>query len=286
MTDGADHRPAAAHLRDRLAGFSPRLGLVLGSGLGGLAELLAQPLSIDYAELPGFPRATVAGHHGRLVAGLLDGCPVLCLQGRLHHYEGHPGAALALPVRLLHAAGCRALLLTNAAGSLRPDMPPGSLMALSDHINWAGVNPLLGPNDDALGPRFFDMSRAYDPTLRERLHAAAARSGVSLREGVYVMYPGPNFETPAEIRALQRLGGDAVGMSTVPECLAANHCGLPVAAVSTITNYAAGLSAGTTELSHAETLAVGERTAERLAALVRAFLTLSADPADGQDDWQ
>ena len=268
-SDTYDHRPAVQLLNEHLAGFQPVLAIVLGSGLGQLADLVKPVLTLDYSSIPGFPTPTVHGHSGRLLAGTIAATPVICLQGRSHAYEGHPARALALPIRALRAVGCTELLLTNAAGSLRPDMPPESLMAISDHINWAGINPLIGSNDETIGARFFDMSQAYNPALRSRLHQAAQAAGITLREGVYAMFAGPNFETPAEIRALHRLGADAVGMSTVPECLVANHCGMKVAAVSTITNYAAGMTAG--NLSHQETLAVGAQAADRLTDLVQGF---------------
>jgi xanthosine phosphorylase len=198
--------------------------------------------------------------------GRLSGVTVACLQGRSHAYEGHAATRIAVPIRTLHALGCRTLLLTNAAGSLHPHIGPGSLMLISDHINWAGVNPLIGPNDETLGPRFVDMTGAYDPALRQCLHEAARETGIELFEGVYIMVSGPNFETPAEIRAFARLGADAVGMSTVPECLVARHCGMRVAALSLITNLAAGLTGH--KLGHAETLAVGAQAAAKLARLI------------------
>lgn len=234
---------AAAYLRARLpfGGRAPQLALVLGSGLGALAEQVEQAAAIPYAGIPGFPASTAPGHAGRLVAGTLGGKRVVCMQGRFHYYEGHDMAAIALPVRVFKALGCQALLLTNAAGGVNRDFSVGDFMLITDHINFMGANPLRGPNDDAVGPRFCDMSRVYDPALRQIARDVAARQGVTLREGVYLGYMGPSYETPAEIRAFRTLGADAVGMSTVPEAIAAAHCGLPVLALSLITNLAAGM---------------------------------------------
>jgi xanthosine phosphorylase len=260
---------AADVLAERAPGFAPRLGVVLGSGLGGLADALHEPASVPYADLPGFPAPGVAGHSGRVVLGTLAGLPVACLQGRRHVYEGGDPGAMRAPVRALRQAGATALLVTNAAGSLRADVGPGRLMAIADHINLLGVNPLCGPNDEAVGPRFPSLRDAYDPELRARLHAAAQRLEVDLAEGVYLATAGPSFETPAEIRAFRTLGADAVGMSTVPEVILARHCGLEVAAVSAITNLAEGM--GGEELSHEQTLRYAAVAAQDLARLIAAF---------------
>ena len=269
------YQDAVDILRRRLDGRQPTLALVLGSGLGALAETLQDPAVTAYPELPGFPRTAVHGHAGRLLVGELEGITVACLQGRAHSYEGHAAESIAVPIRTLRLLGCETLFLTNAAGSLRPEITPGSLMMITDHINWAGVNPLIGPNDDSFGPRFFDMTHAYDPDLQVRLRRAAAAVDVHLHEGAYLMYRGPNFETPAEIRAFALLGASAVGMSTVPECLVARHCGMRVAAVSGITNLAAGLTPDA--LSHEETLAEAAHAADRLSRLLRRFLRSLAD---------
>ena len=266
-----DPQAAADVIRANAPGFQPRLALVLGTGLGALAEAIEHPFIIDYGDLPGFPRSAVEGHAGRLVLGILAGVEVACMQGRAHLYEGHAAADLALPVRALHLAGCETLVLTNAAGSLNPQFLPGSLMMLSDHINMTGVNPLIGANDARFGERFFDMSRAYDPELRRRLAAAATDLGIVLNEGVYMALLGPNFETPAEIRAFRTMGADAVGMSTVPECLVARHCGMRVAAISSLTNLAAGMT--DEELSHEQSLAVGAEAAKDLRRLLPEFLS-------------
>jgi xanthosine phosphorylase len=260
--------PAAAAAR--IAALSrvgrPRLGLILGSGLGGLAERIEDAVAIPYAELPGFPLSTVPGHAGRLVLGRLAGLPVACLQGRVHYFEGAPLSAMKAPVRALRLAGADTLLVTNAAGSLRPEIGPGRLMLIEDHINLLPGNPLVGANDDEFGPRFPSLRDAYDPMLCRLIREAAARRGLPLAEGVYLAYPGPSFETPAEIRAFRTLGADAVGMSTVPEVILARHCGLRVAALSAITNLAEGL--GTEALSHEQTLREAARAGADLAALL------------------
>jgi xanthosine phosphorylase len=257
---------AAAVLRERLV---PRVGIVLGSGLGAVADAVAGAQTVPYDELPGFPRPTVAGHAGRAVLGELAGVPVCVLMGRGHFYEGGDPAPRVTPVRALKAAGADVLVLTNAAGSLRPDVGPGRLMAIADHINLTGHNPLTGANDDAIGPRFPSLRDAYDPALRAHLHAAAGDLGIDLAEGVYLAVSGPSFETPAEIRAFAALGADAVGMSTVHETILARHAGLRVAAVSAISNLAEGLS--DVPLSHEQTLADAQRAAGDLARLLEVF---------------
>jgi xanthosine phosphorylase len=264
-TDGAQ----AAEVIAARAEEPPRLGIVLGSGLGGVADALEDPVAIGYEELPGFPAPGVAGHGGRLVLGRLGGLPVAALQGRRHIYEGGPPTGMAAPVRALKRAGADALLLTNAAGSLREENGAGSLMAIADHINMLGVSPLTGPNDDAIGPRFPSLRDAYDPELRAALQRAAGRLGIRLPEGVYLATAGPAFETPAEIRAFRTLGADAVGMSTVPETILARHAGLRVAAVSAITNLAEGM--GGEALSHEQTLRYAAIAAEDLGRLIVAF---------------
>jgi xanthosine phosphorylase len=260
---------AAGVIARNAPGFTPRLGIILGSGLGGVTDSIEDPLQIDYADLPGFPEPGVAGHGGRLVLGLLGGLPVACLQGRRHIYEGGDPGAMRAPVRALRHAGASALLVTNAAGSLRPEQPPGSLMAIADHINMLGVNPLTGYNDDEIGPRFPSLRDAYDPSLRGLLRQCAGQLGIRLPEGVYLATMGPSFETPAEIRAFRTLGADAVGMSTIPEVILARHCGLRVAAVSAITNLAEGM--GGEQLSHEQTLRNADVAAGDLVRLVARF---------------
>jgi xanthosine phosphorylase len=248
---------------------APRIGIVLGSGLGAVAAALEDQVTIPYGELPGFPQPGIAGHAGTLALGRLAGLPVACLQGRRHVYEGGDPGAMRGPVRTLRRAGAEALFVTNAAGSLRPEIGPGSLMAISDHINMLGVNPLTGPNDDEVGPRFPSLRDAYDPELRRTLHASAEALGIALAEGVYLATAGPSFETPAEIRAFRTLGADAVGMSTVPEVILARHCGLRVTAVSAITNLAEGM--GGEALSHEQTLRHAEAAAGDLTRLIIEF---------------
>ena len=263
------HRQAAQVMTDR-AGVQPRVGIVLGSGLGAVADAVAEPAVVDYADLPGFPQPTVEGHGGRVVLGRIGAVPVAVLQGRAHVYEGGDFDAIRTPIRALRAAGAEVLVLTNAAGSLRAEVGPGSLMVITDHINLSGVNVLAGPNDDEIGPRFPSLLDAYDPDLRERLHAAAGELGTELAEGVYAAVSGPTFETPAEIRALGILGADAVGMSTVHETAVARHAGLRVAAVSAITNLAEGMTEE--PLSHEQTLRDAHRGADALAPLLVRFV--------------
>jgi len=258
---------AAAVVRERAPGLQPRVGVVLGSGLGAVVDALTDRVEIGYGDLPGFKRSTVGGHAGTLVLGRRGPTTAAVLSGRAHVYEGSTPEQIVTPVRTLKALGCEAVVLTCAAGSLDPANGPGSLVVLSDHINLQGFNPLAGPNDDAIGPRFPSLAATYDPELRGRLHAAA---GEPLPEGVYLAVSGPSFETPAEIRAFRTLGADLVGMSTVPEAIAAVHCGLRVAAVAAVTNLAEGM--GGVALSHEQTLAEAARGGARLAAVLGSFL--------------
>ncbi|HJR50941.1 MAG TPA: purine-nucleoside phosphorylase, partial [Gemmatimonadales bacterium] len=241
MTALADIGEAVRAVRAR-SPLRPEIALVLGSGLGGFAQALAKPTTIAYREIPHFPTSTALGHKGELVLGLSDGVPVAVMAGRVHLYEGYRADEVVFPVRVLARMGVKTLILTNAAGSVNVNYKPGELMVISDHINLMGVNPLVGPNDEQLGPRFFDMSEAYDPALREVAEKACSKAGVTVRHGVYVAVSGPSYETPAEIRAFRALGADAVGMSTVPEVIAARHMGVRVLAISCITNLAAGVS--------------------------------------------
>jgi xanthosine phosphorylase len=266
VTDHPDK--AVAAIRARAPGFAPRLGLVLGSGLGPIAEAIRAAETVSYADISCFPRPGVEGHAGKLILGTLGGLPVACLQGRVHLYEGKGAEPIKMLVRTLKRLGCESLLLTNAAGSLRRDVGAGSLMMITDHINMQGLNPLTGPNDDEFGPRFPPMEGAYDPQLRKILRDTASRTGVALAEGVYAAILGPTFETPAEIRALSSLGADAVGMSTVPEAIIARHCGLRVAAISVITNLGAGMGE---PLSHEQTLREAASAAASLQKLITAY---------------
>jgi xanthosine phosphorylase len=262
----------------RATDLVPRVGVILGSGLGRFADSIEDPIALPYAELPGFPATTVAGHGGRLVLGRVAGVPLACLQGRVHLYEGLPMSAVNGPIRALKALGCSALVVTNAAGSLRADLGPGALVVIEDHINLLGSNPLIGPNDDALGPRFLELSQAYDRAWRQMLEAAAARCRIPLRAGVYMATLGPVFETPAEIRAFRALGADLVGMSTVPEVISARHAGMKVLGLSVVTNLAAGLAAE--PHSHFQTLAVAEAAAASVERLLRGLFEEL-----GRDGW-
>lgn len=262
---------AAAIIRARMpANFQPRVAMILGSGLGVLAEQMTDAVSISFDELPGFPISTVHGHAGQLVLGTLAGVQVVCLKGRGHFYEGYGPAVMTSAVRTIKLLGCEMLFVTNAAGSLRPEVDAGSLVALNDHINFLPGTPMVGPNDERFGPRFFSMANAYDADLRKLLQLTAADKSITLHEGVYIAYPGPNFETPAEIRAFKTLGADVVGMSVVPEVVSARHCGLKVVGVSVVTNLAEGLSPF--PLSHEQTLKYAAVGAESLIKLILAFL--------------
>lgn len=272
MFFGMSLEPALAYIRERLAGFEPQTGLTLGSGLGFFADSrLDIEGTIPYAEIPGFPISTVEGHKGQLVFGRVGVRRVICLQGRFHFYEGYSMAELTLPVRVLAALGVGALILTNAAGGIREGMRPGDFMLIRDHLNFMGSNPLIGPLQADMGPRFPDMTEAWDVRLRALAAEHAKASGLSLHEGVYVAVTGPSFETPAEIQAFARLGADAVGMSTVPECLVARACGLRVLGVSCITNLAAGLSGGL--LSHTEVFETAMRVREPFANWLAAVIS-------------
>ncbi|MBR1778664.1 MAG: purine-nucleoside phosphorylase [Alphaproteobacteria bacterium] len=261
----------AQQIKAKIGNYNPKIGIILGSGLGGVAEAIENAVIIPYEEIEGFPRSTVSGHAGRLVVGKLNGVDVLCMQGRVHFYEGHTPAALALVVRAYKKLGIEKLILTNASGSLNIDMGPGSLMIISDHINLSGCNPLVGPNDDTVGPRFPDMTYAYDPEMRRTLLQIAEKEGINMRSGVYLMTSGPNFETPAEIRMFRIMGADAVGMSTVSETLCAVHCGMKVVGVSVITNYGAGMVAD--KQTHDETIAQANEAGKKLQRILTRFVT-------------
>ena len=247
---------ACAYIRARTA-LEPEVGLILGSGLGDFAGRLESPVELPFAQIPGFPVTTVEGHAGALILGTFQGRTVAALRGRVHYYEGYSQQEITLPVRVMARLGIRTLVLTNAAGGVNLSFSAGALMLIADHINLSGTNPLMGPNLDAFGPRFPDMSDVYTRSLREQLKPLAEAAGIPLQEGVYMMYSGPSYETPAEIRAFRTLGADAVGMSTVPEAIAARHCGLQVVGVSCITNMAAGVL--DRPLDHSEVMATAQR---------------------------
>lgn len=261
---------AAEIIKARAPGFTPRVALILGSGLGVLADQMTDAVSIGFDELPGFPISTVHGHAGQLVLGTLAGVKVACMKGRGHFYEGYGMGVMTSAIRTLKLIGCELLFVTNAAGSLRAEVDAGSLVAISDHINFLPGTPMIGPNDERFGPRFFSMANAYDKDTREMVKATAADIGVTLHEGVFIAYAGPNFETAAEIRAFKTLGADTVGMSVVPEVVSARHCGLKVAGVSVITNLAEGMSPF--PLSHEQTLKYAAVGAESLVKVILAFL--------------
>ncbi len=263
---------AASYLRNEMGSMKPRVGMVLGSGLGEAAEAIANPLIVPYAAIPHFPQSTVEGHSGRIVAGMMAGAPVIILQGRVHYYEGYTPQQVTFPIRVLGALGVRALVLTNAAGGISETYRLGQLVLLTDHINMMGWNPLVGPNEprfglkEGAGLRFFDMTEPYSSWMRSLARDVAATEGFELGEGVYVGVSGPSFETPAEIRAYSAMGATLVGMSTVPETLVARHMGMDVLGISCVTNMAAGLSA--TPLSHEEVFKTGQQVRWRMRRLL------------------
>jgi purine-nucleoside phosphorylase len=271
---------AAAFLRERISTSArpqaPRIGIVLGSGLGAVAEAVPDAVVIPYGDIPHFPQSTVEGHSGRIVAGTLGAVPVVVMQGRVHFYEGYSPAQVTFPMRVLGALGLRAVVLTNAAGGIQQGYRVGQLVALADHINFMGWNPLNGPNDPRFsfnpgaGLRFFDMTEAYSKRLRGLAREAASAEGFDLDEGVYLATPGPSFETPAEIRAFRSLGATLVGMSTVPETIVARHMGIEVLGISCVTNLAAGL--GAEKLSHEEVFEAGRQVEHRLAGLLKRLM--------------
>lgn len=250
--------------------FAPRVGMILGSGLSSLAEQITNPVSIPYQAIPGLHSGGVAGHASLLVMGYMGDVPVVCLRGRLHLYEGVAYESIRNLVRIVKHLGCHDLIITCAAGSLREEVGPGELMMISDHINFHPGNPLVGPNDESIGPRFFAMEDAYDQGLQDLMQATAQRLQIPLAKGVYLSTLGPSFETPAEIRAFKIWGADAVGMSVVPEVLIARHCGLRVACVAAITNLAAGMSHE--KISHEGTLHFGQQAAYKLTKLIPEFV--------------
>jgi purine-nucleoside phosphorylase len=265
---------AVRRIRESTA-VEPRVGVVLGSGLGGLADEVESPVEIPYAQIPGWPTSTAAGHAGVLVLGSLAGVPVALMRGRAHLYEGIGADRVVFGVRVLGRLGIRSLVLTNAAGGVNPEYRVGQLVLISDHVNLQGASPLVGPNDESLGPRFPDLSDAYDPGLRARAREAAERLGLQVDEGVYIAWLGPQFETPAEIRFMRTAGGDLAGMSTVQEVIAARHMGVRCLGISVVTNMAAGVLPE--KIDHEAVLEVGARAAGSLISLLRELVpTLSA----------
>ena len=265
---------AATYVQGRIS-HQPRIGLVLGSGLGGLADNVQSGERIPTHDIPHWPRSTVVGHSGELIAGRIKGHTVLIQRGRIHYYEGYSMSQITLPVRVMQLLGIHTLILTNAAGGLRRDMAAGDLMVIADHINMIGIggaNPLRGPNDETLGPRFPDMTQPYDPELRRLAQEVALEAGIPLREGVYVGVAGPSFETPADLRFLQQIGAHAVGMSTVPEVIVARHGGMRVLAISGISNLARTEPESRAETTHEEVLETGQTIIPRLTALLEGVL--------------
>lgn len=261
---------STAYIRSR-SQLKPRMGIVLGSGLGSFVNEIDVETSLAYDEIPGFIAPSVEGHGGRLILGHVGNMPIACLQGRIHYYEGHSMAAVVHPVRTVAMLGIETLMLTNSAGGLDPNQKPGDFMILEDHINLMGDNPLKGPNIAQLGPRFPDMSEAYDRKLNAQMEEILVRRGVRHSRGIYAGVSGPTYETPAEVRYLQLIGGRAVGMSTVPESIAANHLGLRVCAISCITNPAAGLAAG--KLSHDDVTNTAKQVEEKFCGFLKEFIS-------------
>ncbi len=260
----------ATQIKNRLNGLRPETAIILGSGLGALGDEITDSVIIPYTEIEGFPASTVAGHKGRLICGKLEGKEILCMQGRLHLYEGHRPQSINDIITAFRLLGINRLIVTNAAGSLHKDMPAGSLMLIKDHINLNLPNPLTGPDDERFGPRFPDMSDAYCAAERTHVKKLAEKLNIKLFEGVYIMAFGPCFDTAAEIRAFQILGADAVGMSTIPEVICAVHCGMKVLGISVITNLGTGLRDGVQ--SHTETLAEADKAGQNLRQLIKAYL--------------
>ena len=247
---------------------SPKIGIVLGSGLGVYVERIQDPTVIPYEDIPGFPQTSVEGHDGKLIIGKTEGVDVAVFQGRFHFYEGHALEDVVMPVRVLSMLGVEKLILTNASGGINESYAPGDLVCITDHINMTGNNPLIGPNYAELGPRFPDMTRAYDPELREMIHNAAKNIGIDLKNGIYAGVLGPTYETPAEIKMLKTIGGDLVGMSTVPEAIAAHHAGLRVTGIACVTNMAAGI--GGEKLTHEDVKLVAQKAMQKFSDLVSA----------------
>ncbi|WP_085524723.1 purine-nucleoside phosphorylase [Tuberibacillus sp. Marseille-P3662] len=255
--------------------ITPDIGLILGSGLGVMAEQLEDAETIPYTELSHFPEPTVAGHAGQFVFGHLNGVPVVAMQGRYHYYEGYTLTQVTFPIRVLHELGINQLVITNAAGGVNTGFDPGDLMLMTDHINWMNDNPLIGPNDEKLGVRFPELAEAYDKDLQQLAKAASASAGIDLREGVYIAVTGPSYETPAEVKMIRKLGGDAVGMSTVPEVIVAKHAGMKVLGLSCISNMAAGIL--DQPLSHSEVIETTERVKTDFQALIKAIVQRMGD---------
>lgn len=251
-------------------GQKPTRAIILGSGLGSLAESIEDPIVIPYSDIPYWPRSTAPGHEGKLVFGSLEGAPTVIMQGRVHYYEGYTMEEVVFPIRVLGMLGINTLIVTNASGGINTDIPPGGIVAIQDHINFMGTNPLIGENDDDIGPRFPDMTEAYDREYIQKLENAAEKENIRLSRGTYIAFPGPSFETPAEIRMSEAIGADIVGMSTVPEVITANHMGIRVCGISCVANAAAGISKN--KLTHREVLDTMKSSSVSICRLISAFL--------------
>lgn len=261
---------AAKYIGDRI-NLKTTIGIILGSGLGGLAEEIEGQQILPYSSIPYFPETTVQGHAGRLIAGNISGVNVLAMQGRFHYYEGHPMADIIFPIKVMRYLGIKTLIVSNAAGGVNRSFAPGDLMVIKDHINLMGKSPLVGVYDPSIGPRFPDLSRPYDPSLIELAKACGKAMEISLKEGIYVSFTGPNYETPAEIRMVEKIGGDAVGMSTVPEVIAARWCGMKVLGFSCITNFAAGIT--DCPLNHEEVIQTADIIREKFSGLIKMVIS-------------
>jgi len=268
---------SAKFILEKYPKFKPRISIILGSGLGSLCEKIDKAAIIPYTKIPSYPPCGVDGHMGQLYLGYLHGIAVACLQGRIHLYEGISNADIKIFIRTLKLIGSDTLIVTNAAGSLNRDITPGQLVLIKDHINLQFNNPLIGPNEDEFGPRFFDMSNVYDLTLQQHFLEAAKKANLTLHRGVFAGVLGPSFETPAEIEMIRRLGADTVAMSLIPEVLVAKHCGMKVAAISAISNLASGLHPKNEELSHAVTLEGAKKASNNLISLISKFLETYAE---------
>lgn len=266
MTAYISPQQLAQSILERRPGFKPKIGIILGSGLATIADKITDSISIPYYELPGFPMSSVPGHPGQMILGNLNKIPIVCCQGRVHPYEGMQGKDFKIFIRTLKSLGCQTLLMTNAVGSLHKNVELGQLVLISDHINFHPMNPLAGPNEEEFGPRFFAMDEAYNKNIRHILQETAKKLSIPLTEGIYISILGPNFETPAEIRAFRLLGADVVGMSTVPEVIVARHCNLKVAVISVVTNLAAGLC--DEPITHEGTVHFAAKASENLGRLL------------------
>ncbi len=282
MSEAYNQAHAACHYILERTELRPHIAIVLGSGLGAFADELTHAVRIPFGDIPNFPKSTgVIGHASKLVVGMTGDVPLVAMQGRVHFYEGYSMEEVVFPMRVLHRMGIRAVILTNAAGGIHPQLTPGSLMVLSDHINLQGTNPLIGHNDEQFGARFFDMTTAYHPLYRDITMREGKKLGINIHEGVYIAVTGPSYETPAEIRACRILGADAVGMSTVPETIAARHMDMKVLAISCVTNAAAAVE--NQPLDHKEVLAVGERVRGQFVALLKSVIPQIAKDVAGHN---